>query len=107
MQVHMDELSRAGKPPFVTVGEPGVHGATVAGMQGMGVRTPNAAAVAAATVGFAGDIHIPNGMIFAMGAKSMIVAAGITEVEVVGADVATSVLGATPNVHISIAPVQT
>jgi hypothetical protein len=29
----------------------------------MGVSTPRAAAVAAATVGFASDLHIPNGMI--------------------------------------------
>ena len=103
----MDELSRAGMPPLVTVGEPGAHGATVAGMQGIGVSTPIAAAVAAATMGFAGDMHTPKVMIFTMGAKSMIVAAGITNVEVVGADVATSALGAAPNVHISIAPVQT
>jgi len=107
MQLHIDELSRAGNPPFVTVGEPGAHGAAVAGIQGIGVSTPNAAAVALATTGFAGDMHIPKGMIFTMGAKSMIVAAGIDDVEVVGADVATSVLGAIPNVHISIAPVQT
>jgi hypothetical protein len=36
-------------------------------MQGIGVSTPNAAAVAAATAGLAGDIHIPNGMMFVMG----------------------------------------
>jgi hypothetical protein len=36
-------------------------------MQGMGVRTPMAATVAAATIGFAGDMHMPNGMIFTMG----------------------------------------
>jgi hypothetical protein len=36
-------------------------------MQGMGVRTPIAAAVAAATIGFAGDMHMPNGIIFTIG----------------------------------------
>ena len=35
----------------ITVGTPGAHGATVSGTQGMGVSTPKAAAVAAATVG--------------------------------------------------------
>jgi hypothetical protein len=33
----------------------------------MGVSTPSAAAVAAATVGFEGEQHIPNGIIFTIG----------------------------------------
>lgn len=50
------ELScKAGMPPSFTVELPGDQGAGVSGMQGMGVRTPIAAAVAAATVGFAMD----------------------------------------------------
>ena len=36
-------------------------------MQGIGVSTPRAAAVAAATVGFAIELHIPNGMMFTIG----------------------------------------
>jgi hypothetical protein len=44
-------------------------------MQGCGVSTPRAAAVAAATWGFVGLLHRPNGLMFAIGAKSMIVAA--------------------------------
>lgn len=48
---------------MVTVGEPGIQGAVVTGMQGIGVKTPNAAAVAEATVGFAGDEHMPKGRI--------------------------------------------
>src|SRR6266478_6291841 len=59
MHMHMEELLRAGCLPIKTVGDPGVHGAVVAGMQGMGVNTPRAAAVAEATVGFAMDMHIP------------------------------------------------
>ena len=39
----------------------------VCGMQGYGVRTPSAAAVAAATCGFARDVHIPNGCMFDFG----------------------------------------
>src|ERR1700722_13226900 len=54
---------------------PGVHGAAVAGMHGIGVNVPIAAAVAAATCGFAGLWHIPKGAMFTIGLKSMIVAA--------------------------------
>jgi len=50
------------------VGFPGVHGADKHGMQGIGDKTPKAAAVAAATVGFAMEWHIPNGRIFLNGA---------------------------------------
>ena len=52
-------------------------GQVVTGIQGMGVSTPNAAAVAAATVGFAGEVHMPKGMIFMNGLLSMILAIGM------------------------------
>lgn len=67
--IHMsvDVLSSVGMLPSRTVGAPGIQGETVAGIHGMGVRTPIAAAVAAATIGFAGDMHMPNGMIFTIG----------------------------------------
>ncbi len=48
-QLRVQVLLRAGEPPIITVGEPGVQGATVLGMQGWGVSTPDAADVAAAT----------------------------------------------------------
>jgi len=67
MHINIDVLSSAGMLPSSTVGAPGTHGETVAGIQGMGVRTPIAAAVAAATMGFAGDMHMPNGMILTNG----------------------------------------
>ena len=67
MHFNMDMLSRVVKFPRLTVMPPGDHGEGVFGMHGIGVRTPSAAAVAAATTGFAGDIHIPNGMIFTIG----------------------------------------
>jgi len=51
----------------MTVAAPGAQGALVAGMQGIGVSTPDAAAVAEATVGLARDWHMPNGAIFTMG----------------------------------------
>jgi len=66
--MHVEVLFKAGILAMRTVGEPGVHGATTAGTHGIGVNTPHAAAVAAATVGFEGLTHRPKGMIFAMGA---------------------------------------
>ena len=65
MQVEV--LFKAGILAIKTVGEPVVHGATTTGIHGMGVKTPMAAAVAAATVGFDGLRHIPKGMMFTMG----------------------------------------
>ena len=67
MHMSVQVLSRVGMFPRSTVGAPGTHGAVVIGIHGMGVRTPIAAAVAEATIGFAGDMHMPNGMIFTMG----------------------------------------
>ena len=90
-----------------TVGAPGTQGVVVAGMHGIGVSTPNAAAVAAATTGFEGDMHIPNVMILVIGMWSMIFAAGISLVIILFIGSTTSELGATPNVHIIIAPKQT
>lgn len=59
-KLHIDllELLRAGIPPISTVGQPGTQGVAT-GVHGIGVRTPMAAAVAAATAGFAGELHIP------------------------------------------------
>lgn len=104
LQMHLDALSSAGMLPIATVGAPGTHGADVAGMQGIGVSTPRAAAVAAATVGLAGLEHIPNGMMFSIGTWSMIVAAGmlLESVRFVGNTFSTD--GATPNEHIIWAP---
>lgn len=67
IHINVDVLSRVGMSPSNTVGAPGTQGETVAGMQGIGVSTPMAAAVAAATIGLAGDMHIPNGMMLTSG----------------------------------------
>ncbi len=67
LHMHFDTLSSAGMLAIRTVGAPTTHGDDVAGTQGIGVRTPSAAAVAAATVGFAGELHMPNGMMFTSG----------------------------------------
>lgn len=98
-------LFRAGMPPMRTVGEPGVHGAVVAGMQGIGVRTPRAAAVAAATVGLEGVVHMPKGLILTMGAKSMMVRAGVLEHWVRAVLVAVRGVGIMPKAHLHIEPV--
>jgi len=55
MHINLDELLRVGIFPSSCVGEPGIQGAMVMGMQGMGVKAPKAAAVAAMTMGFAMD----------------------------------------------------
>ena len=48
----------------------------VAGMQGIGVNAPIAAAVAEATVGLARLVHMPNEPMFTSGLWSMMLAAG-------------------------------
>lgn len=108
MHIRVEVLSSVGISASNTVGAPGTHGATVMGMHGIGVNTPMAAAVAAATIGLAGDMHIANGMMLTIGIKSMMLAAGISPVQrtmFVGRT--TSELGAIPMVHIIIAPMQT
>lgn len=105
-QLHFDVLLRAGLPPIITVDEPGAHGA-VAGMQGMGVSTPSAAAVAAATVGFAGLLHMPNVARLTIGAESIMVASAIMLPLTIFAGSTTNGHGAAPNVHIVCAPITT
>jgi hypothetical protein len=84
--------------PINTVGEPGVHGATVAGIHGIGVNTPNAAAVAAATVGLAGDEQTPKVARLTIGLLSRIVAACVGLVVRLFGNT-TNGQGATPNEH--------
>ena len=76
-------------------------------MHGIGVNTPNAAEVAAATVGFAIEVHTPNGIIFVIGIWSIIFASGTIPVKTLFAGSTTRELGATPKLHCIIAPIQT
>jgi hypothetical protein len=70
----------------------------VTGTQGWGVRTPDAAAVAAETCGFAIEEHIPKDMIFVIGTLSMMFANGCAEVTLFfGRTV--RLLGVVPNEH--------
>jgi hypothetical protein len=106
MQVQVEELFKAGMPPSMTVAEPGAQGATVFGIQGMGVNTPKAAAVADATVGLASDMHTPNVGMFTMGLLSMMLAAGVPIIVLlVGSTL--RALGAAPKLHIIIEPAVT
>ncbi len=107
-QVHssFELLFSAGIPAMRIVGEPGIQGAVVTGMHGIGVSTPIAAAVAAATVGFAGEVHMPNGMIFINGLLSIIFAMSIAVLTLfMGRTVREP--GAKPKLHLSIAPPHT
>jgi hypothetical protein len=91
---------------IITVAEPGAHGAVVTGIQGMGVNTPIAADVADATIGLASDWHIPNGMIFAIGILSMMLAIGVVVFTMfLGRTVRE--LGVVPKLHFSIAVLHT
>src|SRR6185369_3995359 len=89
-----------------TVGAPGTHGAGITGTHGIGVNAPNAAAVAAATVGFAIDEHMPNGMMLTIGLLSMMLASGVC-VSVLLTGNTASVLGAAPKLHCNVAPMHT
>ena len=99
-------LLRAGMPAIKTFGEPGIQGAVVTGMQGMGVSTPIAAAVAAATVGFEGEMHIEKGRMLTRGLLSMILAIGIAVLTLFTGRTVNEP-GAIPKLHFSIAPPHT
>jgi len=105
--MHLLVLLSAGMFAIKTVAEPGAQGPTMVGMQGIGVSTPKAAAVAAATAGFAGERHIPKGTIFTNGLKSIILAAGTPSAIVLFKGGTINVLGAMPCVHIVVAPMVT
>ena len=97
---HLEVLFNAGIPLTRTVGDPGAHGPAMTGMQGTGVSTPIAAAVAATTMGLASELHMPNGAIFSIGAISIMLAAGTPALTILtGSTVRTE--GAKPNEHAS------
>jgi hypothetical protein len=106
MSLH--ELLRAGLLAIITVGAPaGIQGPVVTGMQGIGVSTPCAAAVALATVGFAIEEHMPKGKMFFMGTLSMMVAAGKLPTMTLFSGVTNNVDGAAPNEHCNVADITT
>jgi len=76
-------------------------------MQGCGVRTPIAAAVAAATVGLARLLHIPHGDMLTMGAASVMTSIGLPSASTVILFVDVRFPGVVPKLHMHIAPVVT
>jgi hypothetical protein len=96
-----------GMLPNMTVGAPITHVPAGTGMHGIGVGTPSAAAVAAITIGLAMLVHMPNGGTLTIGAKSMMVAAGMPPTIVRLAGSTTNELGATPKLQSIIAPEHT
>ncbi len=107
LHISLQESVSAGLFPTSTTGQPGIHGAAVTGIQGCGVSTPSAAAVAAATCGFAGLLHIPNGIMLTFGLLSMIFPAGFEQPITLLWGMIFSVDGAAPKIHEHIAPVVT
>lgn len=69
-------MSSAGAPLSTAFGVPGTQGPAGTGTHGMGVSTPRAAAVAAATAGLASEVQAPNGQTLTIGAWSMMFPAG-------------------------------
>lgn len=107
LHVHIEASVNAGMPAIMVVAAPGVHGADVAGTHGIGVSTPSAAEVAAATVGLASDVHIPNGGMFTNGLESAMLAIGMYEPLTRFAGANTSDAGAAPNEHCICEPMFT
>ena len=107
LHISLHESVKAGMLPTFTVGEPGVHGAGITGIQGMGVKTPWAADVALDTVGLDNELHTPKGMIFVIGILSIMVPTGLLPAATLFWGVMTRALGADPKVHVSCAPAVT
>ena len=101
-QVQLAPRVSPGFPPINVVIAPPTHG-VVTGMHGMGVSTPSAAAVAAATCGLARLVHMPNGGMFMIGIASVIAAAGLPSISTRAIGRTFSVAGAMPKLHCSIA----
>src|SRR5690606_21560205 len=106
-QTHFELVSSAGIPPTCTVGDPGTHDVTGAGVQVPGVSTPSAAAVWLAVTGLARLLHSPNGVMLTIGALSPMLAIGAFSSMVLFFGRTISVDGARPNEHVSVAPFTT
>lgn len=105
--MHVQLLLSAGAPPIRTVGDPGVHGAAVIGVQVPGVSTPSAADVCDAVMGLSRLMHTPNGAMLANGLESLMLAIGWFSAITLPTGNTVSVDGAAPIEHIIIAPFTT
>lgn len=105
-QVRVADWVSAGLPPIMTA-PAGFHGPTGVGVQGWGVRTPIAAAVADATAGFAIEVQLPQGPTLDIGAISIMVAKGFPPVVTVCWDDTFNTPAPRPIGHIMDAPITT
>ena len=80
-----------------------VQSSKVQGIQGIGVNTPIAAAVAAITIGFAGLEHMPKGRMFRNGIWSDLTATGRTDFTFLSGSTIIGV-GMFPKLHFNIVP---
>jgi hypothetical protein len=103
--VSFEKFFSAGDPLSKTVGLQGAQRAEVTGMQGMGVRAPRAAVVAAASVGLARLKYMPGSIKFIMGTWSSMLAAIILRLNT-GLGVGNRLIGAMPCVHCITAPME-
>lgn len=97
-------LQKHGLFPASIFASAGIHVPAGTIVQGCGVNTPRAAAVADATWGFARELHIPKPAIFTGNPVSVIVAIGFPSAKTVIWDVTFNVPGAVPKGQISDAP---
>ena len=107
MQFKVQVLLSVGMFPSITSAVPGTHGVAVTGIHGTGVNTPKAAAVAEATMGFDGVVHMANGGILTIGIWSMIFAAGMLLVKTRFSGNTINDDGAVPKLQVIWAPIQT
>src|SRR6478752_4342947 len=107
MHISLSTFCSTGSFTTITLGGlVGIQGAAVAGTQGIGTSAPSAAAVAAATVGFARLEQTPNGMMFSSGTESVMLATGApAKTWPVGKTINAD--GAAPKLHCRVAPAQT
>ena len=103
-QMHIEPVHSAGNPSIRTVGAPGNQGEVVTGTHGIGVSTPKAAAVAAATSGLAMLVHRTKEGMFSSGMKSMMVAAGNVSSNTGNSGGTIIGIGAVPKLQESTAP---
>jgi hypothetical protein len=77
LHIHLLLSSAAGSPAIVMLEAPGDQTPTMTGIQGIGVCTPSAAAVAVITIGFVVELHMPKVAMLTIGTHIEIVAVGI------------------------------
>lgn len=91
--IRIEDLSMAGAPCTSTVMAAEIQGVTGTGTQGGGVPVLK-------NTGFKGELHVPNGSIFLMGAISVILPISIISAITVRPGVTTKGVGIVPKQHL-------